>query len=88
MQSYRERHKSRLPNFRTILDYFMALLMVFFGVFVFRSEMFLGYDYFEGSWLNTQTKKIIVGIAFILFGVFRAYNGYTRRKYERDEDDV
>jgi uncharacterized membrane protein len=65
----------------------MAGLMVFFGIFIIFSENMLGYDYFEGSMLNSKGSKIGVGIAFMLFGVFRAYTGFIRRKHTEEEED-
>jgi threonine/homoserine/homoserine lactone efflux protein len=86
MESYKRRHQKKTPNFRSFLDYFMAGLMAFFGIFIIFSEKFLGYDYFEGSMLHSKASKIGVGIAFMLFGVFRAYSGYVRSRQTEDNE--
>lgn len=76
-----------MPNFRVMLDYFMALLMLFFGFFIIWSEKVLGYDYFEGSWLVDGAMKWIIGLLFVLYGVFRAYRGYQLGQIERRNED-
>lgn len=62
---------------RAMLDYFMALLMLFFGVFIIFSEKIIGYDYFADSSFVTGKMKWLVGILFMLYGIFRAYRGYV-----------
>ena len=65
---------------RATRDFLMALLMFFFGAFILASKIFIGYDYFVDNAFLQGSVKWIVGILFILYGVFRAYRGYTIRK--------
>ncbi len=83
MNSSSQRKNTKGPGARVLLDYFMALLMLFFGVFIIWSEKIIGYDYFEGSYLVTGAMKWVIGILFMLYGVFRAYRGYLL--YEREK---
>lgn len=78
-----QRKKNKAPGPRVLLDYFMALLMLFFGVFIIWSEKIIGYDYFEGSYLVTGAMKWVIGILFMLYGVFRAYRGYLLGEREK-----
>lgn len=71
-----QRKKSKAPGPRVLLDYFMSLLMLFFGVFIIWSEKIIGYDYFKDSSLVSGSMKWVIGILFMLYGVFRAYRGY------------
>jgi hypothetical protein len=83
MEPQKKIHRRNNPNFRVLLDYFMALLMVFFGVFVIFSEKIIGYDYFADSKFVSGSMKWIVGILFMLYGVFRAYRGYLSAQNEK-----
>ena len=92
MAADQQRRKTRGPSVRVLLEYFMALLMLFFGFFIIFSEKLLGYDYFEGSWLITGAMQWAIGILFMLYGVFRAYRGHLldkqsqwRRHHEEDQ---
>lgn len=73
-------------NVRAMLDVFMALLMVFFGVFILFSEKIIGYDYFADNAFLQGSIKWIIGILFMLYGIFRAYRGYTIFKNSRFDD--
>jgi hypothetical protein len=79
--------RRQVPDFRVWLDYGMAALMVFFGVFIVFSEKILGYDYFEDSWLVTGGMKWAIGIMFGLYGAFRAYRGYLLSQRRKSEED-
>lgn len=70
-----------------MFDYFIALLMVGFGGFIIFSEKMIGYDYFEGSWLVTGGMKWVIGILFMLYGVFRAYRAYVASKQNRNDNE-
>lgn len=70
-----------------MLDFFMGALMVFFGVFITKSALFLGYDYFEGTWIADGTLKWVLAGLFWLYGLFRAYRGYAQLKTGRDFDE-
>jgi threonine/homoserine/homoserine lactone efflux protein len=85
MESEKNRRR-QVPDFRAWLDYGMAALMVFFGVFIVFSEKILGYDYFEDSWLITGGMKWAIGIMFALYGAFRAYRGYLLSQRRKSED--
>jgi len=82
------RKKPQGPNLRSLLDYFMALLMIFFGAVILFPEEILGVDYFKDSPLVKGTMKWVIGILFILYGLFRAYRGYLASKSKIDEDDA
>lgn len=86
MQTRRSYRRKSTPNVRAIMDYFMAALMVFFGVFILDSEKILGYDYFEDSPFIKGKVKWLVGILFMLYGVFKAYRGYVAAKLEKEFD--
>ena len=79
----KEKNKTRV---RAMLDFFMAALMVFFGVFILFSEKIIGYDYFADNAFLQGSIKWIIGILFMLYGVFRAYRGYTIYKNSRFND--
>jgi sulfite exporter TauE/SafE len=64
-------------NFRGMLDFFMALLMIGFGLFIMFSRKVLGYDYFADNAFLQGAIKYIVGVLFIFYGLFRAFRGYT-----------
>ncbi len=74
------------PNPRVMLDYFMALLMLFFGFFIIFSEKLLGYDYFADSKFVSGAMKWIVGILFMLYALFRGYRGYISAQNEKQND--
>jgi hypothetical protein len=74
-QPYKRRHKSGMPDFRSLLDYFMGALMILGGLFISFSEKMLGYDYFEGSMLVQGGWKWFLGAIFGVYGVFRLYRG-------------
>jgi hypothetical protein len=82
------RKKPSGPNLRSMLDYFMALLMIFFGAVILFPEQILGVDYFKDSPLVKGAMKWVIGILFILYGFFRAYRGWLSSKSKIDEDDV
>jgi sulfite exporter TauE/SafE len=63
-------------NFRGMLDFFMAILMACFGLFIMFSKNVLGYDYFADNLFLQGSIKWIVGILFIFYALFRAYRGY------------
>ncbi len=86
MATNRSSSRRKMPNFRVMLDYFMALLMLFFGFFIIFSKVIIGYDYFEGSYFVTGAMKWVIGILFMLYGVFRAYRGYLLGKREKEEE--
>ena len=86
MQTRRTSRRKNTPNVRAMMDYFMASLMVFFGVFIIYSEKILGYDYFEGSSFVTGKMKWVIGALFMLYGVFKAYRGYVAAKMEKEFD--
>jgi len=54
----------------------MAALMVLMGIFILFPEMIVGFDFFQDSWFLQGAMKWVVGILFMLYGVFRAYRGY------------
>ncbi|HSC53372.1 MAG TPA: hypothetical protein VLC98_07130 [Phnomibacter sp.] len=87
MEPQRKTRRRQTPNFRVLLDYFMALLMLFFGVFVIFSEKIIGYDYFADSKFVSGTMKWVVGILFMLYGVFRAYRGWLSAQNEKLSDN-
>lgn len=74
------------PNFRGMLDYFMALAMIMMGAFIIFSEKFLGYDYFRNSSIVKGGMKWLIGALFMLYGLFRAYRGYTSSKSSNQDD--
>jgi len=84
MQTRKTSRRKSTPNVRAMMDYFMASLMVFFGVFIMFSEKIIGYDYFEGSNFVTGKMKWIIGVLFMLYGVFKAYRGYVAAKIEKE----
>jgi hypothetical protein len=84
--SRRPQRKNPL-DFRALLDYFMGLLMIFFGVFIAFSAKFIGYDYFEGTWLANGTLKWMMAGLFALYGLFRGYRGYLQTKRGKDFEE-
>ncbi len=86
-QPYKRRHKSGMPDFRSLLDYFMGALMIFGGLFIAFSEKMLGYDYFEGSSLVQGGWKWFLGGIFGVYGIFRLYRGrQIQLMRQRDRD--
>jgi hypothetical protein len=75
------------PNFRAWLDYFMALLMLFFGCVIMFPRQILGVDYFKDSMLIKGAMKWVIGGLFILYGFFRAYRGYLAAKLKDDDEE-
>ena len=80
------RRRVQPPNIRSMLDYFMALVMVFFGCVILFPEQILGVDYFKDSALVQGAMKWVIGFLFILYGCFRAYRGYIASKTRGNED--
>ena len=80
------RRRVQPPGIRSMLDYFMALVMVFFGCIILFPEQILGVDYFKDSALVQGAMKWVIGFLFILYGCFRAYRGYIGSK-KTDNDD-
>jgi len=67
-----------------MLDYFMALLMLLFGIFVMASEKFIGYDYFEDSRIAKGPMKYVIGVLLIGYGLMRAYRAYFLSKADNE----
>lgn len=74
------------PNFRGILDYFMAIAMIWMGCFIIFSEKFIGYDYFQNSTIVKGGTKWAIGILFMFYGLFRAYRAYSASKSSKQDD--
>lgn len=88
MNESSNRYRKKNPlDFRALLDYFMALLMIFFGIFIVFSASFIGYDYFEGTWLADPSIKWIMAGMFAFYGLFRGYRGYLQSRKGRDFED-
>ena len=85
--SSKYRKKPQGPNLRAMLDYFMALLMMFFGAVILFPVEILGVDYFKDSALLQGGMKWLIGILFILYGLFRAYRGWLGSKSKIDDDE-
>ena len=81
------RRRAKPPGVRSLLDYFMALVMVFFGLMILFPEQILGVDYFKDSALVRGAMKWVIGFLFILYGVFRGYRGYIASKNKGDQDE-
>lgn len=85
--STNRRQRAKPPGIRSFLDYFMALVMVFFGCIILFPEQILGVDYFKDSALVQGAMKWVIGFLFILYGFFRAYRGYLGSKTKNDDDN-
>lgn len=81
------RNRTQPPGIRAMLDYFMALVMVFFGCIILFPEQIMGVDYFKDSALVQGAMKWVIGFLFILYGCFRAYRGYAASKKRTDDDN-
>lgn len=81
------KRRTKPPGVRAMLDYFMALVMAFFGCIILFPEQILGVDYFSDSALIQGGMKWVIGILFILYGVFRGYRGYIASKTSSNDDD-
>ena len=82
-----QRNRHRPPGVRAMLDYFMALVMIFFGCIILFPELILGVDYFADSAILQGAMKWIIGFLFILYGCFRAYRGYVSSKKRGYDED-
>jgi hypothetical protein len=88
MSDINKRYRKKGPlDFRAMLDFFMGALMIFFGAFIGFSAKFLGYDYFEGTWLASGALKWIMAGLFAFYGLFRAYRGYLQWKDGKEIDE-
>ena len=85
--SFNQRTNRKPPGVRAMLDYFMALVMVFFGLIILFPEQILGVDYFHDSALLQGAMKWVIGFLFIFYGVFRAYRGYVSSKKSGSDED-
>lgn len=85
--AYNNRSNRKPPGVRAMLDYFMALVMVFFGLMILFPEQILGNDYFNDSALLQGAMKWVIGFLFIFYGVFRAYRGYISSKKTGSDED-
>ncbi len=73
-------NRKGVPNFRLMLDYFMAGLMICAALFILFSEKLLGYDYFANSpFLQGSMRWVVAGL-FIVYGLFRVYRANLFRK--------
>ena len=82
-----KRNRPNPPGIKSLLDYFMAMVMVFFGCIILFPEEILGVNYFKDSALVQGAMKWVIGFLFILYGGFRAYRGYIASKNKRNDDD-
>lgn len=80
---YQRKHKTGLPDFRALLDYFMGALMVFGGFFIIFSKHIIGEDYFADSEFVQGGMKWFLGAIFMIYGIFRLYRGYVIQKERR-----
>lgn len=80
-------NRRNTPGIRAMLDYFMALVMIFFGCVILFPEQILGVDYFADSALVQGGMKWVIGLLFILYGVFRAYRGYIASKKPVNDEE-
>ena len=85
--AFNQRNSRKPPGVRAMLDYFMALVMVFFGLIILFPEPILGVDYFNDSALLQGAMKWVIGFLFILYGFFRAYRGYVSSKKTGSDED-
>lgn len=85
--AFNQRNSRKPPGVRAMLDYFMALVMIFFGLLILFPEPILGVDYFKDSALLQGAMKWIIGFLFILYGFFRAYRGYVSSKKSGSDED-
>ncbi len=89
-QSYKRKHKTGVPDFRTLMDYFMGLLMIFGGIFIVFSKEMLGYDYFEDTDFVQGGMKWLLGGVFFAYGLIRLYRGrqiQLQRKREQENEE-
>jgi hypothetical protein len=80
------KRRTSVPGVRAMLDYFMALIMVFFGCVILFPRQILGVDYFADSAILQGAMKWVIALLFILYGVFRAYRGYIASKQSADDE--
>jgi uncharacterized membrane protein HdeD (DUF308 family) len=84
--NYLKNERKKYTFARSLLDYFMGLVMVLFGLFMLFSAKVIGHDYFDTGVLANKSLRYLIAPLFMLYGVFRVWRGYKMSKMTIDED--
>ena len=78
IEDFQQNQRKQNSRMRSVVDYTMGIVFVFFGVF------FIVYRYFgirirdrEPSWMD-----FLIGGVFALYGAWRFYRGYKKNYYQ------
>jgi threonine/homoserine/homoserine lactone efflux protein len=81
------RNRPKPPGIKSFLDYFMALVWIFFGFLILFPEQIAGVDLFKNKPILQGGMKWVIGSLFLLYGVFRGYRGYIASKKSSQDDE-
>ena len=78
LQDFQEEQRKKVTRVRSMMDFVMGGLIILIGLY------FLLYDIFKINVFNRQPSVLdkIIGVVFILYGVWRIYRG-TKKHYYR-----
>jgi uncharacterized membrane protein HdeD (DUF308 family) len=76
MQDYQENRRRQEDRVRSVMDFVMGILVLLVGILFLIYEQ-MGWKIFRGE--PSVLDKIAGGL-FILYGIWRIYRGYKKRK--------
>ncbi|MDA3613376.1 hypothetical protein O3P16_01040 [Chitinophagaceae bacterium LY-5] len=81
------RHRSSYKTGKAIMEFFMTLLWLFFGIFIAFSEKIIGTDFFENSPFLQGGMRWFIAALFVLYGIFRAFRAVKLFKNRHNNED-
>jgi len=81
IEDYEKQRRRQVSRMRSITDYVMGVLFLFFGIYFLIYER-LGINIFRRE---PSPVDYLIGSLFVLYGGWRIYRGYKKNYFRDDE---
>lgn len=79
LEEYENKRKKQVSFMRSVLDYSIGAVILFFGVFLFIRDKF---DIAFNEWYKPDQWDKVIGVVFFLYGSWRIYRGYKKNYFK------